>query len=92
MLINNQTKGVGGTSASSPTVAGLFSLINDARIAAGKPPMGFANPFIYQNAAAFTDITQGDNTGWQCDEGWDPVTGLGTPKFDRLLAAAMAAA
>ena len=61
-----------------------------------KPPMGFINPFLYQNAAAFTDITVGDNAergpGWKCAVGWDAVTGLGTPIFPKLLAAAMAAA
>ncbi len=91
VLVNGKVKSIGGTSASSPTVAALFALINDARLAAGKPPMGFANPFIYQNPDAFTDVTVGDNGVWKCEIGWDPVTGLGTPKFDKLLAAAMAA-
>ena len=89
VMVNGAVRDIGGTSASSPTVGALFSLINDARLAAGKPPMGFANPFIYQNAHAFTDVTVGTNGAWNCDVGWDPVTGLGTPKFDQLLAAAM---
>ncbi len=25
------------------------------------------------------------NAGWDAIEGWDPVTGLGTPLFDELL-------
>jgi tripeptidyl-peptidase-1 len=33
-----------GTSASTPTVAAIFSLVNDALIAQGKSPMGFLNP------------------------------------------------
>eukprot|EP01047_Picozoa_sp_COSAG01_P046637 COSAG01_NODE_4394_length_5070_cov_17.651177_5_plen_64_part_00 len=63
--------------------------------------MGFLNPFLYQNAGtAFTDVVTGDNRmdkrgertllGWNCTRGWDPVTGLGTPVFPQLLAAAMA--
>ena len=28
--------------------------------------------------------------GYDCAVGWDPATGLGTPMFDKLLAAAMA--
>ena len=57
--------------------------------------MGFLNPFLYQNARAFTDITVGNNVvntqGWQCAKGWDPVTGLGTPVFTALKSAAMVA-
>jgi len=61
--------------------------------------MGLLNPFLYQNADAFTDVTKGSNKvgrggqalpyGYNCSAGWDPATGLGTPKFDKLLAAAM---
>jgi tripeptidyl-peptidase-1 len=39
--------GSGGTSASAPTVAGMLTLINDARLAAGKKPLGFANTRLY---------------------------------------------
>jgi len=93
--------GVGGTSASAPAFAGMVSLLNDARMAAGKKPLGFLNPFVYQNAAAFTDITVGSDKvgrggeklkyGFNCSKGWDPVTGLGTPIFGALLKAALAA-
>jgi tripeptidyl-peptidase-1 len=79
--------------------AGLVSLINEKRIAKGGKPMGFLNPFIYQNADAFTDIVKGTNAisrggapvpyGYNCTVGWDPATGLGTPLFDKMLAAAM---
>ncbi|KAJ7114159.1 family S53 protease [Mycena crocata] len=85
---------VGGTSASSPIAASLFALINDRLIAAGKPVLGFLNPFLYSAAgrAAFTDITSGTNPGcntegFSATSGWDPVTGLGTPNFDLLLTA-----
>ena len=29
--------------------------------------------------------------GFNCTQGWDPVTGLGTPLFEKLLAAALTA-
>ena len=29
--------------------------------------------------------------GFNCSTGWDPVTGMGTPKFGAMLKAAMAA-
>jgi tripeptidyl-peptidase-1 len=91
----------GGTSASSPVVAGIVGLLNAARKAQGQPPMGFLNPWLYNNSAAFTDITVGSGigcfnrddfgghgAGWNATAGWDPVTGLGTPLFDKLLEAA----
>ena len=87
-----------GTSASAPVFAGMVSLLNEARIQAGKSPMGFLNPFIYQNQDAFTDIVKGSNPnshndvpiyGFNATIGYDPLTGVGTPKFDALLVAAM---
>lgn len=100
VLANGQTEGVGGTSASAPTFAGLVSLLNEARIAKGKAPMGYLNPFLYQNPSAFTDITVGTNAigrsgqsfgqyGFACAKGWDPATGLGTPIMTKLLDVAM---
>ncbi|KAF8919231.1 family S53 protease-like protein [Mucidula mucida] len=84
---------VEGTSCSSPIFASVISLINDRLIAAGKPVLGFLNPFIYANPQAFFDITAGSNPG--CDTngfpattGWNPVTGMGTPNFSALLKAA----
>lgn len=76
---------VGGTSASSPTVAGILALVNDALIAAGKPTLGFINPWLYKEAyRTFTDITIGSSygcntTGFPAQAGWDAVTGFGTP-------------
>jgi tripeptidyl-peptidase-1 len=89
---NNTQPDTYGTSCSTPTVAGIISLLNDQRKGMGKPPLGFINPFLYQNARAFNDITTGNNPGCSTDgfyaaEGWDPVTGLGSPDFRKLAAA-----
>ena len=85
-----------GTSASCPTVAGMIALINDARLAAGKSTLGWLNPAIYgiynngEQSDYFTDIVDGYNEGcsngygFYTSEGWDPVTGLGTLRFDKL--------
>ena len=65
------------------------------------PAMGFLNPFLYKNAGkAFFDVVKGTNAieksggrikyGFECTKGWDPITGVGTPRFGELLAAAMA--
>ncbi|KAK7053675.1 family S53 protease-like protein [Favolaschia claudopus] len=88
----------GGTSFSSPIFASILALVNDRLLAAGKPVLGFLNPCIYANADAFTDITEGHNSGYQCPtesvafdatKGWDSLTGVGSPVFDTLLAAAL---
>ncbi|KAH9949701.1 peptidase S8/S53 domain-containing protein [Amylocystis lapponica] len=81
-----------GTSASTPVIAAMLAAVNDARAAAGKNPVGFINPTIYSAsfADAFHDITGGTNpgcgtAGFSAQPGWDPVTGLGTPNFPKLL-------
>ena len=61
---------VGGTSAYAPIFSSIITLINEQRLAAG--------------------ITTGSNPGcgtegFSAVEGWDPVTGLGTPIFGKLL-------
>jgi len=89
IVISGFSTGVSGTSCSSPTVAGIFSLLNDIRFSLGKSPLGWLNPLIYQNPQAFNDITQGNNPGcgtqgFFAAPGWDPVTGWGTPNFQKL--------
>eukprot|EP00163_Fabomonas_tropica_P000428 TRINITY_DN10261_c0_g1_i1.p1 TRINITY_DN10261_c0_g1~~TRINITY_DN10261_c0_g1_i1.p1 ORF type:complete len:610 (-),score=190.37 TRINITY_DN10261_c0_g1_i1:194-2023(-) len=85
------TPGVAGTSCAAPTFSGLVTLLNDIRLNAGKPALGFLNPFLYANGTkGLYDVTQGcnagpvNNMGFCAVEGWDPVTGLGTPNFDVL--------
>jgi len=82
---------VGGTSASTPTFAGIVSLLNDLRFQRGKPPLGFLNPLLYLHPEAFHDITSGNNPGcgqkgFYAQQGWDPITGLGTPDYTKLAA------
>lgn len=84
-----------GTSASSPVVGSIITLINEQRIAAGKSAVGFINPVLYENPSALNDITSGGNegcgtAGFTAVAGWDPVTGLGTPNYEKLLAVWMA--
>ena len=84
----------------APIWAGLVTLLNDARYAVGKTRLGFLPPMLYHFAAAeagFHDIVEGNNKctrsdgecckfGYEAAPGWDPVTGLGTPKFEALRA------
>ncbi|KIJ52725.1 hypothetical protein M422DRAFT_25806 [Sphaerobolus stellatus SS14] len=58
-------------------------------------PTQILEPLLYSPAgsAALNDITSGTNpgcnaNGFSAGAGWDPVTGLGTPHFANLLAAA----
>jgi len=102
VYVNGRVESVGGTSASSPSFAGIVSLLNEARFKAGKKQLGFLNPFLYANPDAFFDVVKGTNAidrdgfpfkyGFAAAAGWDAATGLGTPHFDKLLTAAMAAA
>ncbi len=48
----------GGTSAATPQTAALVALVNAARAAQGKQPIGFLDPLLYGGvgAAAYTDI------------------------------------
>ncbi|KAK7038384.1 family S53 protease-like protein [Favolaschia claudopus] len=97
VVFNGGTLATGGTSFSSPIFSSIIALINDRLVAAGKPVLGFLNPWIYANPEAFTDITQGHNSGFTCPasssafdatKGWDPLSGLGSPVFRKMLAAA----
>lgn len=75
---------VGGTSASTPMWGGFVA---DADTAYGAA-LGFVNPALYPLLStaptAFHDVTSGSN-GYKAGTGWDPVTGLGSPDFARLV-------
>ena len=84
-----------GTSASSPVFGAVVTQLNNARLAAGKSAIGFLNPTLYAFPAALNDITLGDNQGcgtqgFRAVKGWDPLTGLGTPNYPKLLEVFMA--
>jgi len=67
----------GGTSAAAPVTAAIVALLNDARLRAGLPQLGFLNPLLYSGGyKGFTDITSGFSIG--CN-GNDTQTGAPTP-------------
>ncbi|XP_029530748.1 tripeptidyl-peptidase 1 isoform X2 [Oncorhynchus nerka] len=89
---------VSGTSASTPVVGGILSLINDQRFLKGLPSLGFLNPRLYQlQGQGLFDVTDGchlscldeqvQGQGFCAAPSWDPVTGWGTPNYPALLAA-----
>jgi subtilase family serine protease len=55
---------IGGTSLSSPIMAGIFALVNQARAAKGSNDLGFANPRLYalNNTSAVNDIVDPAST------------------------------
>ncbi|KAH8982325.1 subtilisin-like protein [Lactarius hatsudake] len=91
IVLNDDIEYMEGTSCSAPVVAGIVSLLNDYQLSQNRPVLGFLNPWLYGAASqGFNDITSGSNPGCGTDgfsavPGWDPVTGLGTPDFQRLL-------
>ena len=84
-----------GTSATAPIFAAIVSHLNVARKQAGKPQMGFINPWLYQHGHMFNDVLEGANNilqngptmgygpatkyGYSAARGWDPVTGFLDP-------------
>ncbi|GAA93850.1 uncharacterized protein L969DRAFT_70212 [Mixia osmundae IAM 14324] len=82
---------VQGTSASTPTAASVVTLLNDARLAKGLPPLGFINPLIWKlEGKGFNDIVTGstdgcDTPGFLAAPGWDAASGWGTMRFRDLL-------
>lgn len=103
---------IGGTSASSPSWAGMLTLLNDFLLAHNHTTLGFMNTLLYTmakeapqvfhplaNVNYTTDdtgmtIETGDNScnrftcceyGYKStDEGWDAVTGLGSPNWAEM--------
>ncbi|KAH8993825.1 subtilisin-like protein [Lactarius hatsudake] len=92
IILNMRALKTHGTSCSTPTAAGIISLLNDYRISRGRAPLGFLNILLYGRfLEGLNDITSGSNPGCNTDGfsavlGWDPVTGLGSLDFERLIA------
>src|SRR5712691_5258663 len=88
---------VGGTSAGSPQWAGIAALVNQARAAAGKGPIGDLNPALYaiyhstRYSTDFHDITVGNDqlvgtpVGFSAGTGYDVASGIGSPIVDQLI-------
>lgn len=85
---------VGGTSCAAPIWAGFLSLVHEARLARGLPPLGFFGPLLYNIARTIPgtlhDIADGSSNGYYpAVPGFDLVTGWGTlngaPMMDALV-------
>jgi len=94
ILVNGQLFVVGGTSASSPTLAGILALV----VQSTGVWQGLANPTLYTLAnrqsatgeAIFHDVTTGANTvpgltGYSAGTGYDRASGLGSVDANALV-------
>ena len=81
--VDGQTMVIGGTSAVAPLWAGLVAVANQQL----GTQVGFIQPAIYaaKAAAAFNDITQGNNGAFSASPGWDACSGLGSPIAGKLI-------
>jgi kumamolisin len=101
LFVDGSSQPNGGTSAATPLVASLLTLINQSRSAAGLTPVGYITPELYQSSsgstpagqAGCTDVTSGNNDtaadgGYSAGPGYDAASGWGTPN-GQLLAQAL---
>jgi len=90
-------EGVGGTSAATPMMGAMITLLNQDRLNAKKTPIGFFTPLVYKmyalNAGLYFNDKLGEgNNGGECGyalgfnsiTGWDPLTGVGSPQFANI--------
>ena len=77
ILVDGRQEVIGGTSAVAPLWAGLIALLNQKL----QTRVGYINSPLYavSESNCFHDITVGNNGAYTCQQGWDPVTGLGSP-------------
>jgi kumamolisin len=96
LYVDGQPQPNGGTSAATPLVAGLLTLINATRAPAQR--VGYLTPVLYETvpsasgtvgAAGCTDVQSGNNNtatigGFSAGPGYDAVSGWGTPNGRNL--------
>jgi subtilase family serine protease len=90
VMLNGQMESIGGTSGSTPFAMSKLALLSASERLAGRPRIGFVNPWLYQmykqHPEFFFDVVSGSNdlNGVGCctaTKGFDDVSGLGVPNF-----------
>ncbi|KAF8260099.1 peptidase S8/S53 domain-containing protein [Lactarius quietus] len=92
IVVNGEDRYSSSTSMSTAVVASVVALLSDWRLAMSKRRRGWLNPWLYgYGRESITDVTDGQNEGcstrglgFPALEGWDPVTGIGTPDFSKM--------
>jgi len=100
VIIGDLKVPVGGTSAAVPLWAALIALANEGLSTANSAArrLGLITAALYGDRAfhgATRDITAGNNGKFKAGPGWDPCTGLGSPRatdFIRAVSSARGAA
>jgi len=90
---------IDGTSCSSPIFAGIIANLNAFQKSRNRPILGYVNPLLYkiyrEDKTTFNDITTGysgctesrccsKDFGFHASEGWDAISGLGTPNVENI--------
>jgi uncharacterized membrane protein len=97
VYVNGGLGAVGGTSAATPSFAGIMALVLQSTGATqgnanAKLYAMAAEQYAYGSTAPFHDITSGNNSvpgviGYSAGTGYDPVTGLGSVDAAKLVSA-----
>ncbi|MGI9125168.1 MAG: S53 family peptidase, partial [Mycobacterium sp.] len=95
IVIDQEPRIGGGTSQSAPIWAGMTALMNQYIVDKGGRPLGDINPLLYRIAQGsplpgFRDITAGANAVDIPVQGYDLVSGLGSPDVYNLVRALQA--
>jgi kumamolisin len=83
--------GWGGTSFACPDWAGYLALANQQSVSHGHATVGFVNTILYKVGTSnrygtnFHDTLTGSNSGFSCVQGFDLVTGWGSPNGAALI-------
>jgi kumamolisin len=93
VMLNGQLESIGGTSGSTPFAMSKLALLSASERLAGRPRIGFVNPWLYQlyrqHPEFFFDVVSGSNdlNGVGCcsaTKGFDDASGLGVPNFAEI--------
>lgn len=89
IVVNQEERLGGGTSQAAPIWAGMTALMNQYIVDHGGRPLGHINPLLYRTAQGselpgFRDITAGGNAVDTPVQGYDLVSGLGSPNVFNL--------
>jgi subtilase family serine protease len=93
VVLNGNMESIGGTSASSPFAMAQLALLSSQERLAGRPRVGFINPWLYQLYKQHPDLfyttvsgnNDLDNVGCcSAHKGFDEVSGLGIPNLAEI--------
>ena len=90
VVLNGQVESIGGTSGSAPFAMSQLALLSARERIAGRPRVGFVNPWFYQlykqDPGLFFDVVSGSNDlnrvgCCTAHKGFDEVSGLAVPNL-----------